>query len=70
MCTSFLVMGVSSNFNAADDHMIQLETDIKIIFCVEHGDEDFTALQQNILLMLQQINKILMEQYDSYKHFC
>ena len=46
VCKSFLVTGSSTNFNGAEDCMIQLETDIKMIFDNEDDDEvfhDFTA---------------------------
>ena len=48
-------MGNKSNFNGADDHMIQLETEIETVFSAEHDDEVFMASEQKILLLLQQM---------------
>ena len=46
MCKSFLVTGINSNLNGADDHAIWLETDIKNIF--DDEDNDNNAATDNI----------------------
>ena len=42
-----------NNLNGADDYMIRTETDTETLFHDKH--DDFTASQQKISLMLQQI---------------
>ena len=49
----------NSNLNGADDHMIQLEIDIKMIFNDEHDDDVFRA--QNIAAAAEKICKLLIE---------
>ena len=49
-----IICCINSNFNGADDHMIWLETNMKVL-STDENDKVFMASQQNMWLLLQQI---------------
>ena len=50
MFESFMVTGIISNMNGANDHMIWSETDIKTVLDDEHEYKIFTVSQNKISL--------------------